>query len=274
MGSDQTSGSTGIEPSPPATLNPDTGDDSIDRDLFGRPPRHHPDWSHRRGEPRVFALGWTVYLMMLTTLMFAWAGGRGIMSPESFRVSARLTMVLLLVGITLLWPMTRLSQAAPQRPLPSTLKDLLIIALPAQALIWPHIWLCRWPVEVVAAAAAAVAIWAVAIGAILAIAWGFFGVGNTGRILAMAACVILVVSGAVVALVDASLAAGRTPPLAQLPWMYTPLTSIFELTRDRPWSGRSADIGPGHLRALVVIGALSVGGWAVAAMLPGCRFKR
>lgn len=212
--------------------------------------------------------------MVVTTTMFASAGVGGWVSAESFRLSARTALMLVMVGISLLWPMTRLCQARPDKPVSSTIKDGLILALPAQAIVWPQLWLSRWPLEVVAALSASLLVWTGAIGAILSITWGLLRGPGPGRILAFATCVTLVLVGAAVALTDGTLGSGREPPRSQLAWMYSPITSIYEISRDRPWSGRSADVLPSHGRALAVVGAWTLVGWGVGGVLCGLRAKR
>ena len=43
-----------------------------ERDLVGKePPGELVDWSHRKGEPRVFAVLWMIFLLSSTAMLFA-----------------------------------------------------------------------------------------------------------------------------------------------------------------------------------------------------------
>lgn len=242
----------------------------VDRDIFGRPPRRTPDWSHRRGEPRVFALLWTGYLMTVTLILFARAGISGPASPESLRPGVRLALWMMLAGICVLWPLVRLSQVFPARGAAgAALKDLAIVLIPAQAIIWPQVWLCRWPLEVVACVASVIGVWSMMIGGILSVAYAaavrrMSPASGRGRVAAMVVCVALAVASAAVVLAGTrSTERSGFRPM----WMASPMTAIAELTTDRAWTGRSAATTRSHWRVLGVLASGSAGLWIVAAGL-------
>lgn len=251
-------------PAPPTaadtnpTPDPPTDDSQQDRDIFGRAPRHHPDWSHRRGEPRVFALLWTVYLMAATLLMFAHSGGIGSMNADAYRPAARSTLILIAVGMALLWPMVRLSQHHPsRRVLRACLQDAIVVVVPIQALIWPQRWLARWPFEVVTAVSATLAAWGLLIAAVLAILMpperGLAGPRRFARsALAMAACVTLFLGGAAVAFAAEGPRDPSDPLDTRLVRMLSPATAISEITRDRPWTGSAAAVSREHWHAIAI----------------------
>lgn len=240
-----------------------------DRDLFGRPPRRHADWSHRRGEPRGFAFAWMLYLMGVTALMFFRAGFGGPFSSEAFRFAGREALMAVLAGIGLLWPMIRLAQVTPMRgPVRTALLDVLLVVIPAQALVWPHLWLARWPLAVVAACALLVAVWGSAVGLVLAVMFGLKRrnpAGGRGRILAMLTCVGLLGAGTVPVLFSGP---ARPADLldSRVSWMFSPLTSLIEITRDRPWTGRIGAVSGAHWRMLAAQAGLVVGGWGALAL--------
>lgn len=248
-----------------------------DRDIFGRAPRHHPDWSHRRGEPRVFALLWTVYLMAATLLMFAGSGGIGSMSADGYRPAARSTLILIAVGMAVLWPMVRLSQHHPtRRVLRSCLQDAIVVVVPIQALIWPQRWLARWPFEVVTAVSATLAAWGLLIAAVLAILMtperGLAGPRRFARsALAMAACVTLFLGGAAVALATEGPRDPSDPLDTRLVRMLSPATAISEITRDRPWTGSPAAVSREHWHAIAITALVGVAALGLAAAVQRLR---
>ncbi|MEZ6242322.1 MAG: hypothetical protein R3B57_04695 [Phycisphaerales bacterium] len=249
-----------------------------ERDVFGRTPKDRTDWSHRKGEPRVFALFWTAYLMAATLLMFASLSAAWVVSPESYRPAARMLLMVVSVGIVMLWPMTRLCQAAVvERPLWSTFKDMVVVLTPVQALVWPHAlrMLAGWPVSVVAGVSCVTIAWGVVAGGVLAMAQVTRGGGRGGRGAVvraswMRACVALVAGaplwlGLTGALrVDAIDGAEASTTVG---WMFSAPTAVAEVTRARVWTGHPAAIGGLHWMAIVwtlcVGGACWAGAWGL-----------
>ncbi len=241
-------------------MSPPPAPPGEDRDIFGRTPRTRPDWSHRRGEPRVFALGWTLYLMLCTVLMF----GTIAMHPRSlggelYRPAARTLVVLIAVGIAVLWPMVRLSQAAPERRTPAhVLADVLVLLIPAQALLWPQRVLAGWPLEVIAGQSALLGAWALLIGGVLA---GALSLARTGpdarggvgagqmavRAGAMLGVVALVSVGPLLAMREGP---ARSPETTLPGWSLSPVLGVYELGRDRLASGQPAEMLPEHWRGI------------------------
>lgn len=250
----------------------------IDRDIFGRAPTRTRDWSHRRGEPRVFALAWTMYVMASTLTMFAYAGGMGSFTVESYRPAARIAMTLVLIGMVVLWPMTRLSQLAPRRGgVVATLKDAVIIGMPAQAVVWPQLLLARWPFVVVLALSVLFAIWTMLTAAIVA-----GGIGPPRRepvdplerprddrpwtrSVAMGLALALGVITALAPLLEPAAMADalRTRPA----WMVNPILGMYEITRDRSFAGPSAMVGPMHWTMLAALAGLTLAAWAVSLVM-------
>lgn len=250
-----------------------------DRDLFGRTPKNAPDWSHRRGEPRVFVLLWTVYLMFCAAAMFARSGGMASFDPVAFRPSARLGLLMLMVGVGLLWPLMRLSQAMPREGgVRATLKDAAIIIVTGHALILPQLWLARWDGQVVLALSLLFVLWTLLTGAVIACTQGPPTGGEGGdprsgtRSVGVLCCLALVLSGGLVALADAGRQPGADAIASRPAWMLSPLTAIYEIARDRPWTGRPAMIGPAHRASLGATAIAAGGAWGVAFV--ACRRRR
>jgi hypothetical protein len=239
-----------------------------------RPPDR---WAHRRGEPRVFALAWTLFLFAATLVTFVAAQSAAVGDRSLVRAAAQLLVLAATLGLTVLWPMARLSQWPDYRPVSGTARDLLVLLIPVQAMLWPQAmwWLARWPTSVVGALDLLLLCWGVLIGGVLACfqaararamrsgqAW------NPGRSAgAMVIILVLVGAGA------SAVAIGRAgpppsgdvvPPDFRPSWLFSPLTAVFEITRDRTWSGVTAAVAPGHILALLITGLLGLPAWLLA----------
>ncbi len=240
------------------------GAGAVDLDVFGRPAPAGRDWSHRRGEPRIFAFFWTLYLLFATVGAFWAVGAPGAHDALAMRPAARSLLAAITVGVALLWPMTRLSQTSPsERPgriARAVLQDMMVLLVPAQAVIWPQIAMAGWPVSVVAALAASIAAWTVVIGGVLALALLFSRSGG-GRGWWMLVIVAIAGAGPLVAL-------GPLGNVAQDDgafdwwWMTSPVTSGFEISRVRLWTGASAAVESGHWRAIGAVVAAGAAVWA------------
>lgn len=150
-------------------------------------------WAHRRGEPRIFALLLSIYLLAAAMLTIFAAPAIGNPSAATFQAASETLLALVAIGVVVIWPMTRLSQASPQRPSVAAMADVIIVALLAQAVIWPMTvlpggavinplpWLGLWPWSVAAGVALMFVSWSVLIGACMACAlakragWGRAG---------------------------------------------------------------------------------------------------
>lgn len=171
-------------------------------------------WAHRKGEPRIFALCWCIYLMLAALLTLFSVRSLGMASAEQFRYGAHSMLVIAAVGVALLWPAVRLSQAAPERPTRSGLIDLAILLAPLQAVVWPLPILTRWPWDVIAALAAMYAVWAFAISGIITIA--LCRPTHWNRMTAYATCVIISVGPAVIGAWRGPIDPLTQPPLWRL----------------------------------------------------------
>jgi len=265
-------------PPPPATADPVPGEVGLPSPPpppAPKPPRskeRRPDpWAHRRGEPRVFAFLWTLFLFVATAATFLAALSTGQSSPDVMRPATRALFAIVAAGIVILWPMVRLSQLPDRHPLSGCLQDLVVILVPVQAVIWPQWfgWLGRWPLNVVTAIAALLAAWALLSGGLLALA-------QTQRLRHLAPgrrahpetlWMILMVAVALGGALPTLLASASPPPRpadVRLAWMLSPMTAIFEITRDRSASGASADVAPGHWWAIACVAAAALPAWILA----------
>ena len=222
-----------------------------ERDLFGRQPRKHADWSHRRREPRGLALAWTVYLMLATMVSLMPMVASGQLSTDVYRPAARLMMVLVTIGFTLLWPVMRISQR-PQndRAVLDVILDLSIMVIPSFVIVWPQVILAGWPVPVIAALCVVLLVWGLLIGSILILWHRFSTGGRLGR--SIVAIALIGITGGIplALLVMGSLDLSRPGPEAMGGWMLSPITSAWEVLRAREFSGLPAAVDQTHWRVL------------------------
>ncbi|MCH8508462.1 MAG: hypothetical protein LAT64_06790 [Phycisphaerales bacterium] len=234
-----------------------------EKDIFGRVPKDRPDWSHRRGEPRVFALLWMFFLMGVTGVMFLSVSDAFYVSPSITRPAARGMILTTMAGLVLLWPAVRLSQRPSARPVRSVLRDLFVLLIPAQAVVWPHALrvLADWPVPVLLATALAMAAWALVIGGVIAMADAGPRRQGGGWMLVVLAVVF---AGPVVLGLGGGLGAGLgggswNGPRADEPragWMLSPLTAIVEITRERDMTGTLTPVTGVHWRLIGATGCV------------------
>lgn len=222
-----------------------------ERDLLGRQPKKHADWSHRRREPRGLALAWTIYLMLATMVSLMPMVAAGQLSTDVYRPAARLMMVMVVVGYTLLWPVMRISQR-PQnnRAVLDVILDLSIMIIPSFVIVWPQVVLAGWPVPVIAALCVVLLVWGLLIGSILMLWHRFSTGGRLGR--SIVAIALIGITGGIplVLLSMGSLDLSRPGTEAMGGWMLSPITSAWEVLRAREFSGLPAAVDGTHWHIL------------------------
>ncbi len=195
-------------------------------------------WAHRKGEPRPMALLWACYLMLATLVTVLLVRGTGLPGTSTLVYACRALLVLLLIGVCILWPMARLSQAFPARPFRSAAADALVVLLPAQAIIWPTALLTRWPWEVVGGIALLVACWALLSAGL--IAGAYVGSGSHSSRAAWMIAGVLLATAAPAAMLLANLMNLPQPHPRLL--LLSPVTAVYMLT-DAP-SGLTPRMAP------------------------------
>jgi len=235
-----------------------------ERDLLGNePPVDRIDWSHRKGEPRVLALLWMIFLLTATAMMFANLSVGYSISPSVSRPASRQMLVVIVVGMSILWPMIRLSQTIARPSIvASSLRDMVVILIPMQAVIWPQslIVLGGWSIAVVTALALHIIAWGLVIAGLLAIA--SILIANSPhhirtRILTMAAILTAIFA---VPLIELLTLKGAPIGIAHanLGWMLSPITGILELTTDRSPLGQPAMVYNAHFRIIAAVACLGI----------------
>lgn len=243
-------------PAPVASVGPAAPACKPDRDIFGNTPVAHPDWSHRRGEPRVLALIWMIYLMGVTAIMFMTVSDALFVSSAITRPAARAMILATAAGIALLWPAIRLAQQPPENPVRDVFRDLFVLLIPAQAVIWPHALrvLANWPLPVLLGIAATLGAWALVVGGVLAMA-------NSGRAAgrvrwAWMLVVLVVVFGSPLLGVALGIVGPTRVDQPRPGWMLSPLTSVLEIARDRDAAGTTNPVSITHWRAIAAVGCV------------------
>ena len=238
------------------------GQEASDRDVFGNAPKRHRDWSHRRGEPRLFTLLWMIYLMAATALMFSSISRAQSMSPEVTRPAARTMLLVVVVGMSVLWPMLRFSQmqasVGSAGHVRRALRDALVLFVPMQAVVWPQCWnsLAGWPIEVVAAISALLLGWLLVLAGVVAL--GVSSIErNKGderfRVLWMLLVLLIVLGAPMIGGVQAMGAEiGVGQPRAG--WLLSPVTGVLELVRDRRELGTPGRVFSEHWKLILAIG--------------------
>ncbi|MCC6659688.1 MAG: hypothetical protein IT437_02255 [Phycisphaerales bacterium] len=238
------------------------------RPVIVLPPPPGDRWAHRRGEPRVFVLLWTTFLFTATLLTLTGLGLGGYVTPDMYRPAARLLMVTVAAGIAVIWPMIRLSQDTPDDGgVPRTVQDLLIVLLPAQAVIWPQHWLAGWSYPVLLAVAGLYTAWASLVGAALALSLRLISVRGRSAARApwMLAMIAIAAAGAPAALLSGDGGPGVSVAHGRAAWMLSPATAAYELVRDRSWTGQPAAVYREHWLAIIWTAGVSAPLWFVAA---------
>lgn len=248
----------GAAPPRPADLPPP---ERRERDLFGKVPEGRADWSHRKGEPRLFALAWMVYLMAASGLVLAAIGTAAHLSPHVAAPAARGALVAIALGVCLLWPMLRLSQVPPARGKVwvDVSRDLLVVVPPAVAVVLPQSlpFLANWPIAVIVGVVVLLAAWALVVGGLIALHYATArgdGAGWSGTLWMLAVLAAVGIGPLVVVLGPEP--ADESPRPAAL---ISPISGVLELTRARPGSGASAAVSGEHWRAIGWVGLSGAG---------------
>lgn len=228
-------------------------------------------WAHRRGEPRVFAFFWTMYVLFAVAGSLTWVARFTTITASTYGPAARIMLVVVAVGMTVLWPMTRLSQATPRgHPVLSALLDLMVVQAPIQIVIWPLTILANWPHDIVFGLSTLLASWGVVTGGVVALglsgrraeSFGDRGLWGRGGWMIVA---LLIAFGAVLG--QWTFKAVGSPAPAWMT-MSSPVTAIPALT-GRGLSGPSAPVSRVQWDTMIGTLSLAVLLWSAAVARHG-----
>lgn len=224
----------------------------------------------------MMALFWMIYLMGATVLMFSSMSRSHAISHEITRPAARLMILTVMLGLCVLWPMLRLSQHHPRAGhVHFVLRDVLVLFVPLQAVMWPQIAsvLAHWPLVVVATLVLLCASWLMLLAGVLAMGISSVSRAASGggpRALWMLLILIIVFAAPIGAMV------GTTAPPASIDqprigWLLSPITGVLELLRDRSATGAPVRVYPQQIRILVAIGCVGLALLLIARALEVAR---
>jgi len=159
--------------------------------MAARPTVHRP-------RPAQLTLPRTLIFASAAWLLGSWLLTMGLQTPvqptaSSFMPGVRLMLVCISVGLTIAWPLMRLSQRPVARPIGQTLLDLVVLLMLLQVVIWPIRLVTVWSVQRTAAIDATLSGWLLVASAFVASAVGQRATGP--RTLAMLVCVALSLAG-------------------------------------------------------------------------------
>lgn len=230
-------------------------------------------WSHRRGEPRTFAFLWAMFLMFAALVALGVVLTGGIVSLDAYQPLSRGLVVTISVGVLIFWPLLRLSQDVPHEgSLLAIAKDLFIVLVPVQAVVWPQMFLARWSVETVLAMSLALTAWTLVTGAVLVLALRRRGTVRTGW---MMLCIALAIGGLVIGIAsgmsDMDPLRPREPRAAPAIVLASGVGLVSDISADRSWSGAWALTMPAHWVAIKATFGVSAGLWIAALLFGGRR---
>lgn len=253
------------------------------------PPRDGSDpYAHRRGEPRGFTVIWLVFLFLAAGVVYGSVGNPVLASAEGYRLASKLLLTTIAIGLVTIWPALRLAQHAPLAGgISATARDLAIVLIPLQALIWPQSLITGWSLESVAVIALHLAAWTLIVGAVIALATGpALAPARTREALAAAPHPVpgLARSGAMALILLMGLAAPIwsvleapvSSDLDQVPVdtlaMCSPITAPWEVFADRVWTGTRSPVLEGHWKPTLLTFVLGLAAWA--ALIAARRLRR
>ena len=205
-------------------------------------------WAHRRGEPRQFVVWWSAYLLVSSMLSLGGMGFIGLVGYEVFRPATIILLAMAGLGIGTLWPMVRLSQAAPSDAAGAFALDGFVVAVPALVVLAAQSmpWMAGWPASVSLTIAACFTTWTAAIAALLSVYFMRYE-QVLPRWSWMLLTLVLVIAGPLAAAAAAPL--GASPRLLEIFLMLSPITAPFEAAADRTWLGVAARVESHHIAA-------------------------
>lgn len=234
-------------------------------------------WAHRRAEPRTLAFAWALFILasgVMTIGLLLLRGPWALLDKGVYQYAARTMLVCVALGLCVLWPMVRLSQAVSlrERAWVGIARDLIVLVPPVQAVVWAQAAArAGWAMDAIAAISLSLLAWPMLAGAALA---AFLRPGPTaGNHQTLDAGTVFVShpgpGGKARALVMAGVVLAALAPLLALRggvgWaaMLSPVSAIFDLTRPPTVGPGQPTVVDGRWTALLAQGVLALACWVV-----------
>jgi hypothetical protein len=234
-------------------------------------------WAHRRGEPRLFAFLWTLYLFITVLGSLLWLTRSGVLAASAYGPAARIMLIVIAAGATILWPMVRMSQLPPpSRPVAAAFNDLVVIVMPVQVVVWPLAFLANWPVKVVAVLAAMLLVWPLLTGGLLAIAFACGdrrpgrGLSGFSRVAWTLVCIAAASAGPIVVILTG---VGEQIDISDWAWKLSPFTLVFLLT-GTGLRGPHSPVGVHDWFSLAPVAGAALVTWVIAGWIAALPIVR
>ena len=190
-----------------------------------------------------------------TWLAASWVVSIGIRPPvqptsTAYTPAARMLVVAIMIGLLIAWPLARLSNSKPRRPLLSAFLDMISLLVLTQIVIWPLRLVTTWPVERILTISLDLFANTLLVGGLLALV----GVTRRGATITMLALVGVVL----------------IPPVLAMGTPIDPILSPSPLVRI--WviaSGGPGPLPPTAWAGALVTGVVALSLWLLAGRISG-----
>lgn len=212
----------------------------------------------------MLTLLWSLYLLVAAGMTIFAANHLWLYDANVNRLSSKVMVAMIGLGIGALWPMIRLSQRSPHRVAESVFGDCVALIVPAQAVLWPLTLLGGWSFGVTGALALALVAWTCAVGGVIAMGVSFKA--GIGRSFWMLIALVFVASAPIWAMSTGWTAHDQ----ALIDWRFcSPLTMSWGMTSTL--SGGAPYMTNEKWDGVLIPGALALVIWVLTGMLLGLR---
>lgn len=216
--------------------------------------------------PQPFALPRTLIFLAPMWLIGSWLLAMGLQQPlqpvsESYTPGVRMTLVCVMIGLVVAWPLFRLSQRAFERPLAQMLVDVASLAVLIQFVVWPLRIFTPWSLSRVWVIDLAMISWTALVGAIVGAAVSTNRAGP--RLLAMIVSLMLCFLGPLLTWLSMGVGIRATNVMS-----ISPIVQVLQLT-----DAGGGPVLPSHWNLVLLIAGCAVlvwlmlGLWRVGARL-------
>lgn len=209
--------------------------------------------------PRLLLLWWSVWLLGSWMVSFGWAWSMD-PSPTSQGMAVRQLLLLITLGLSVMWPVYRLSLRPPGAARLLALMDWLALIATLQVVLWPMRPLSNWTAGKIAVLDLTISAWALIIAGLIALALRSRTWRTRG--LWMAGCVALVLAAPSCAIIT-QLIGGRS--LDELPY-WSPISDVWLISHR---SMRTST--PVQWARFYIVGTSGVLLWVAIMLLPHQR---